>query len=201
MKKSNYLTKKCTNWTPRLLSCPNCKKYARNSSALGAFALRVRRQTVQCPTTNVTNTPLRAAPTSRDFETTPAKFLMRCASKTQKVCSEFANFCTENLRDLGAKRGFLRRQTLRRLKRELHQSQKVCAAHDSKIPSQLSRAAPQNRKNYAPNSRVVDENFPASTTSNSPFFDNERNTDSVKSCIYVLNIPQSRRLKFWCVAH
>ena len=90
----------------------NCKKYARNPSALGAFALRVRRQTAQCPATNVTNTPLRAAPTSRDFETTPAKFLVRCASKTQEVCSEFANFCTANLRDLCAKRGFLRRQTL-----------------------------------------------------------------------------------------
>ena len=132
---------------------------------------------------------------------TPAKFLVRCASKTQKVCSEFTNFCTENLRDLSGKRGFLRRQTLRRLKRELHRRQNVCAAHKAKIPSQFSRAAPQNRRNSAPNSSVVDKNFPASATSTSPFFDNERNTDSAKNCAYVLDFSRRRRPAFWCVAH
>jgi len=45
-----------------------------------------------------------------------------CASQTQKNCNEFADFCAENLHDLGgvgvARELFLRCQTLHCLKRE-----------------------------------------------------------------------------------
>ena len=35
------------------------------------------------------------------FATTPAGLVVCCASQTQKFCNEFANFCAENLHDLG----------------------------------------------------------------------------------------------------
>ena len=51
------------------------------------------------------------------FATTPAGLVVCCASQTQKICNEFANFCAEYLHDLGgvgvAREFFLRCQTLR----------------------------------------------------------------------------------------
>ena len=35
------------------------------------------------------------------FATTPAGLVVCCASQTQKICNEIANFCAENLHDLG----------------------------------------------------------------------------------------------------
>ena len=43
----------------------------------------------------------RAVSTIQRFATTPAGFVVCCASHTQKFCNEFGNFCAENLHDLG----------------------------------------------------------------------------------------------------
>ena len=124
----------------------------------------------------------------------------RCASKTQKICNEFANFCAEFFSRSRRRTRVLRRQTLRRLKRELRRRPTLCAAQNRLNHSRLWRAARQNRKNAATDSNVVDANFAQVHRRTRNFSPIERTSDAASSCGPVLNFSQRRRLQLWCVA-
>ena len=79
----------------------NFKNSAINSSFDDANFARARRQTRKLSSQDAPPTQPRAVPTFQCFATTPAGFVVCCASQTQKICNEIANFCAENLHDLG----------------------------------------------------------------------------------------------------
>ena len=113
---------------------------------------------------------------------------------------EFANFCAELFSRSRRRTRVLRRQTLRRLKRELRRRSELCAAQNRLNHSRLWRAARQNRKNAATDSNVVDANFAQVHRRTRNFSPIERTSDAASSFGPVCNCSQRRRLQVWCVA-
>ena len=92
-------------------------------------------------------------------KTPPAKFLLRCVSKTQKVCSEFANFAPKICAISAPNAAFC-------VAKRCSDSSETCVnvrtfaqRTTRKFRRNFRAPRPKNRRNSAPNSSVVDENF------------------------------------------
>ena len=150
------------SFTPRALGKCNrvfrapraeiAKNSATNSSFDDANFARARRQTRKLSSQDAPPTQPRAVPTFHCFATTPAGFVVCCASQTQKICNEIANFCAENLHDLGGvgvAREFLalpnaaltQARMPRRLNREFGRRQEFCAAHARETRENFARGS------------------------------------------------------------
>ena len=155
MKKSNYLTKKSTNWTPRLLSCPR-----RNCKISGNPARRAHKNCVHSasePLRMLSKTSLRFIEWTMRFDPKRLAFGVEITRMLRQNCAKEMQKFPKKI------------QRAARTRSCVHSACVCCDSHDifeslhqvmSALTSEQARVRRRDHANFAPKSREKVAKFP-----------------------------------------